>query len=72
MHSKSNNMTTEQADNLKQLLIERVIDNIKRDIEYGDVEAIEELLRFCPTTNLINYLPEEDWEDFEQLEKFNS
>jgi len=65
-------MTNQQAEQQKQELIERVVEHIKRDIEYGDVEAVEELLRFCPTTNLINYLPEEEWAEFEQLEKFNS
>lgn len=65
-------MTNQQADKLKQQLIERVVEHIKRDIEYGDVESVEELLRFCPTTNLINYLPEEEWAEFEELEKVNS
>lgn len=65
-------MTTEQAKELKQQLIEQVVDNIKRDIEYGDVEAIEELLRFCPTNNLVSYLPEEEWDKYKELESFMS
>jgi hypothetical protein len=65
-------MNKEQAEELKQKLIEAVVEQIKMDIEMGDVEAIEELLRFCPTKNLVNYLPEEDWEQFFELEQFNS
>lgn len=65
-------MTIQQANELKQTLIERVIHHIRVDIEFGDVEAVEELLRFCPTTNLINYLPEEEWSEFEEIEKINS
>jgi hypothetical protein len=46
-------------------LIERVVEQIKEDIKNGDVTAIEELLSFTPKENLISYLPEEEWEDFE-------
>jgi hypothetical protein len=65
-------MTNEQAEKLKQELIESVVYHIKRDIEYGDVEAIEELLSFCPTKNLVGFLPEEEWDKFFELEQFNS
>jgi hypothetical protein len=65
-------MTTDKAEELKQKLIEAVVEQIKMDIGMGDVEAIEELLRFCPTKNLVSYLPEEDWEQFFELEQFNS
>jgi hypothetical protein len=46
-------------------LIERVLEQIKSDLFNGDVEAIEELLSFVPRENLIGYLPEEEWERFE-------
>jgi hypothetical protein len=46
-------------------LIERVVEEIKRDIDNGDVTALEELLSFTPKENLIAYLPEEEWERFE-------
>ena len=46
-------------------LIERVVEEIKRDIDNGDVTALEELLSFIPKENLIAYLPEEEWERFE-------
>ena len=47
------------------LLIERVLEQIKADLSMGDVTAIEELLSFVPKENLIGYLPEEEWERFE-------
>lgn len=46
-------------------LIERVLEQIKSDLFNGDVEAIEELLSFVPRENLIGYLPEEEWERYE-------
>lgn len=50
---------------MNQLLIERVIEQIKTDLAYGELEAVEELLSFVPKENLIGYLPEEEWERFE-------
>lgn len=46
-------------------LIDRVIQEIKDDIEYGDVTAIAELLKNIPQRNLIEFLPEEEWEEYE-------
>jgi len=43
---------------LYQELIDEVIAEIHFGIQSGDLEAIEELLRFCPTKNLIGFLPE--------------
>lgn len=43
----------------KDKLIELVVGDIKNDIEAGDVTAVEELLKFCPTENLMAYLPED-------------
>jgi hypothetical protein len=65
---KQTKMNKEQSDNLKQELIERVVEEIKQDLNFNDVESLEELLRFCPTKNLIAYLPEEEWGKFEDNE----
>ena len=51
----------------KKTLIETVLQQIVMDVHLGDSEAIEELLKFVPTENLIAYLPEEDWNDFKHL-----
>jgi len=51
----------------KEDLIEIVRDQIILDVHWGDYEAIEELLKFCPVENLIEYLPEEDWKQFKHL-----
>lgn len=51
----------------KEDLIETVLQQIVMDVHCGDSEAIEELLKFCPTENLIAYLPEEDWRQFKHL-----
>jgi hypothetical protein len=45
-------------------LIDRVIEEIRRDIEIGDVTSLEELLNFVPIKNLIAYLPEEEWSKY--------
>jgi DNA-directed RNA polymerase subunit RPC12/RpoP len=50
---------------MKQLLIDRVIEQIMNDIAIGDITSLEELLTFVPEENLIGYLPEEEWERFE-------
>ena len=39
-------------------LIELVINQIRKDLEAGDVTAIDELLRYIPAPNLEAYLPE--------------
>lgn len=46
-------------------LIERVVEQIKTDLFNLDIEALEELLSFVPRENLIGYLPEEEWEQYE-------
>lgn len=58
-------MTTQSE--LKDDLINRVIELIKEDISYGDTSAIDELLRHCPTDTLVAYLPEEEWNRFDTL-----
>jgi len=46
-------------------LIDRVIEEIKADIAYGDVSAIEGLLENVPEGVLIDFLPEEEWDQYE-------
>jgi hypothetical protein len=65
-------MTQEEAQIKKQELIERVVEQIKDDLNTYGAEAIEELLRFCPTKNLVGYLPEEEWDEYFELELYNA
>jgi radical SAM superfamily enzyme with C-terminal helix-hairpin-helix motif len=51
----------------KEDLIDTVYDQIMHDIKIGYGEAIEELITFLPVVNLIEYLPEERWEEFKHL-----
>lgn len=46
-------------------LIERVVEQIKSDLSNGWEESIEELLSFVPRENLIGFLPEEEWDKYE-------
>ena len=45
-------------------LIDRVIEQVKKDVADGDVTVIDELLRLIPTENLIQSLPEEEWDNY--------
>jgi len=47
-------------------LIDRVIEQIRTDLAYGELEAVEELLSFIPKENLVGFLPEEEWEQYEK------
>jgi len=53
----------------KKELIEKVVEQIRLDVDWQEFEALEELLTFTPVDNLINYLPEEDWKQFKHLLK---
>ena len=44
-----------------QIVIDLVLEQIKKDIAAGDVTAIEELVTAVPMKNLVAYLPEEVW-----------
>ena len=46
-------------------LINRVIVEIQRDFAMGDLTSLDELLSFVPRENLLAYLPEEEWEQYE-------
>ena len=49
-----------------QIVIDLVLEQIKKDIAIGDVTAIEELLTSVPMENLVAYLPEEVWANEEE------
>ncbi len=53
-------------------LIDRVIELIKEDIAYGDLTSIEGLLENVPENILIDFLPEEEWVDYENKFMCNS
>ena len=48
-----------------KIVIDLVIEQIKNDIEAGDVTAIEELLASVPMDSLVAFLPENTWENQE-------
>jgi hypothetical protein len=48
-------------------LLDVALEQIKLDVHCGDYTAIEELLKFVPIENIIQYLPEEDWKQFKHL-----
>ena len=52
-----------------QDLIDRVLEEIQKDVGNGDLTAIDELLSFIPLKNLIAYLPEEEWIKYKNLKK---
>ena len=54
-------------EELKQQLIDTVIDRIKFDLLNGDETTIDELLNFVPNKNLVWFLPERDWEKYKSL-----
>jgi len=45
-------------------LWEKVIEQIKDDFNVGDETALYEMLQRVPKDVLINYLPEEEWDEF--------
>lgn len=48
-------------------LKDRVIEEIKSDVEMGDTSPIYELISCIPVENLIAYLPEEEWKYYKSL-----
>lgn len=53
----------------KEDLIEKVMEQMEIDFHCADIEAIEELLTFCPIENLVAYLPEDESGPFRSLER---
>ena len=60
------------SDQYESPLVTRVLEGIRSAFEMGDIEAVDELLRFCPRENLIQYLPEEEWQDWATKEELTS
>ncbi len=56
-------------DKLKDKLIDSCIEEIKDQLNLQDETAIDELLRFVPVKNLIQFLSEKKWKQFEPLLK---
>lgn len=54
---------------LKQQLIDEVIEGIKAQLLLKDETAIDELLTFVRTKNLIQFLNEDEWEKYSKLWK---
>lgn len=51
--------------------IDAVMEQVKKSVQSGDVESLDEVLRFIPRTNLVQYgIPEEDWEKWMTEEEF--
>ena len=46
------------TDNSRQRLIDAVLEQIKADVENGDLTAIEEMISNLPADVLMNFLPE--------------
>lgn len=44
---------------IKQELVDKALEQIKKDVATGDLTAIDELLMFVPTKNLKGFLPED-------------
>jgi hypothetical protein len=44
---------------MNQKLIDRAIEQIKKDVESGDLTAIDELLKYVPAKNLEAFLSED-------------
>lgn len=55
----------------KQQLVDAVIEDLKEGFAVGDYTVLDELLHFIPTHNLIQALPEEDWNEFESIDDVN-
>ena len=52
------------AKKTKQKLVDAVIDDLKKSFELGDYTVLDELLHFIPKKNLIQALPEEEWNKY--------
>lgn len=50
---------------MKEKVIDVLIEQIKTDlVKYGDVTVLAELLEMIPIQNLIQALPEEEWDKY--------
>lgn len=55
--------------NDKQELVDAVYNKIKTDLEEGDGTVLEELLLMIRSSNLLQALPEEKWNEFPEAEE---
>lgn len=53
----------------KQELSDAVYNKIKTDLEEGDGTVLEELLKMIRSSNLLQSLPEEKWNEFPEVEE---
>lgn len=51
----------ENMEDLKQELVDAVIESLKKDIANGDLTVLDELLHFIPNKNLVQSLDEKQW-----------
>ena len=52
-------ITTTKGRSMNQKLIDKAIEQIKKDVESGDLTAIDELLKYVPTQKLEVFLSED-------------
>jgi hypothetical protein len=51
----------------KQILVDAVIEDLKKGFEHGDYTVLDELLNKLPVKTLVQSLPEEEWDRFKDL-----
>ena len=51
----------------KQILVDAVIEDLKKGFELGDYTVLDELLNMLPVKKLVQALPEEEWEKYKDL-----
>lgn len=53
-------------------LIDKVIEQIQEDLSWSDTTGIAALLSFVPEQNLIEFLPEELWDNYKKPETYEN
>lgn len=51
----------------KQILVDAVIEDLKKGFELGDYTVLDELLNMLPVKKLVQALPEEEWEKYKEI-----
>ena len=59
----------EKQSDIKQRLVDKVMEDLKVSIAQGDYTTLDEILNFVPTVNLIQSLPEEEWKNHSPIIK---
>lgn len=54
----------ENVEDLKQELVDEVIESLLKDIASGDFTVLDELLKFIPNKNLVQSLDEDQWKKY--------